>query len=270
VEVSVIALVGIEVVATALLAVLVAGLLRSHAEILRALHRLGVDVDWARQGGAGPAGGLSTDVVLGPTAARSRAAEVGVSGRDIVGTDPAGGAVRIAVVGARHDTLVAFLSTGCSACRSFWDSFHSSSGPAVPGDARLVVVTRGPEAESPGLVRDLASADVAVVLSTEAWEAYDVPVAPYFVMVEGATGRIVGEGAGTSWPQVTSLLTRALGDSPPPRPWRFPPSSSADRVGEAGADADADDELLSAGIGPADSRLYATKLDPDRAPDHSP
>jgi hypothetical protein len=256
----VIALVCIEAVAIALLAVLVAGLLRSHAEILRALHGLGVDVDWARRAGAGPATGVSTDVVLGPSPARSTDGEI--SGRDIVGTDPSGGAVRIAVLGARHDTLVAFLSTGCSTCRTFWDSFRSPSGPSVPGDARLVVVTRGPEAESPGLVRDLASPDVAVVLSSEAWEAYDVPVAPYFVMVEGATGRIVGEGAGTSWPQVTSLLTQALGDAPPPRPSRRTPST--DRAREARAD----DELMSAGIGPGDPRLYPTRLDSERSPDH--
>src|ERR1035441_2954070 len=113
-----IALVCIEAVAIALLAVLVAGLLRSHAEILRALHGLGVDVDWASRGGASPTGGISTDVVLGPSPARSRPADAEVSGRDIVGVDPSGGAVRIAVVGARRDTLVAFLSTGCSTCRT--------------------------------------------------------------------------------------------------------------------------------------------------------
>jgi hypothetical protein len=256
----VIALVCVEAVAIALLAVLVAGLLRSHAEILRALHGLGVDVDWARRGAAAPSGGVSTDVVLGPGPMASRADGVEVS-RDIVGTDPAGGAVRIAVVGARQDTLVAFLSTGCSTCRTFWDTFRRPTPPSVPGGARLVVVTRGPEAESPGLVRDLAAPNVAVVLSSEAWEAYDVPVAPYFVMVEGATGRVLGEGAGTSWAQVTSLLSQALGDAPEARPVRRLPST--DRAREARAD----EELLSAGIGPGDPRLYPTRLDTESAPD---
>ena len=132
---------------------------------------------------------------------------------------------------------------------------------AVPGEARLVVVTRGPEAESPGLLRDIAPPDVPVVLSTEAWEAYDVPVAPYFTLVEGATGRIVGEGAGTSWAQVTSLLTQALGDAPQPRPARRTPST--DRAREARAD----EELLSAGIGPGDPRLYPTQLDAEGGQD---
>ncbi|HEY2300495.1 MAG TPA: hypothetical protein VGH66_01300 [Acidimicrobiales bacterium] len=258
-----IAIVCIEAVAIVLLAILVAGLLRSHAEILRALHGLGVDVDWATRGGAAATAGMgvTTDVVLGPGPAGPRPAGDGSTGRDIVGTDPSGGAVRVAVLGARQDTLVAFLSTGCSTCRTFWDTFRTSSQGAVPGNARLVVVTRGPEAESPGLVRDLAPPDIAVVLSTEAWEAYDVPVAPYFTLVEGATGHILGEGAGTSWAQVSSLLTQALGDAPQVRAPRRPPST--DRAREARAD----DELLSAGIGPGDPRLYPTQLDAERGQD---
>ena len=43
------ALIVIEGVALLLLALLVVGLLRSHAEILRALHRLGVDVEGGGQ-----------------------------------------------------------------------------------------------------------------------------------------------------------------------------------------------------------------------------
>jgi hypothetical protein len=254
----VIALVCIEAVAIVLLSVLVAGLLRSHAEILRALHGLGVDVDWTSRAGTTPSGGVSTDVVLGPTPSAPRLGAVDASGHDIVGTDPSGGAVRIAGGGARHDTLVAFLSTGCSTCRTFWDTFRTAAFGALPGDARLVVVTRGPEAESPGLVRDIAPPTVPVVLSSDTWDAYDVPVAPYFVMVEGTTGRIVGEGAGTSWAQVTSLLSQALRDGPQPRAARRTPST--DRAREARAD----EELLSAGIGPGDPRLYPTHLDAER------
>jgi hypothetical protein len=256
----VIALVCVEAVAIVLLAVLVAGLLRSHAEILRALHGLGVEADWTTRSATAP--GVTTDVVLGPSPVASRPAGGDDSGRDIVGTDPTGGAVRIAVTGARHDTLIAFLSTGCSTCRTFWDTFRSSSFGAVPGEARLVVVTRGPEAESPGLVRDIAPQDVPVVLSTDAWAAYDVPVAPYFVLVEGSSGRIVGEGAGTSWAQVASLLAQALGDAPRPRPPRRTPST--DRAREARAD----EELLSAGIRPGDPRLYPTHLEAAPGQDH--
>ncbi len=124
------ALVCIEAVAIVLLGVLVAGLLRSHAEILRALHRLGVGLDPAETAGA------STSLVLGPRPsdpgggpphdpaliAGHESASHHIVGHDIVGVDPWGAAVRVAVVDVRHDTLVAFLSTGCSTCRVFWDS----------------------------------------------------------------------------------------------------------------------------------------------------
>ena len=47
---------------------------------------------------------------------------------------------------------------------------------------------------------------VPVVMSTEAWERYDVPYAPYFVYVSGPAGRVVGEG-----------VAAALGGSPDAR-----------------------------------------------------
>jgi hypothetical protein len=243
------ALVCIEAVAIVLLAVLVAGLLRSHAEILRALHRLGVGIDAPEPSGA------TTNVVLGPRPSPPRPADADPGGHDIVGVDPSGGAVRVAVVGVRHDTLVAFLSTGCSTCRTLWEALRTGSYGPVPGDARLVVVTRGPEAESPGLVADLAPADVPVVLSTEAWDAYDAPVAPFFVLVDGSEGRIIGEGAGTSWSQVVSLLDQANAERPPPPPRRRMPAPDRER------EARADQELLSAGIRPGDPRLYPSRLD---------
>src|SRR3954447_16785066 len=59
-------LVTLEAVVIALLAVLVAGLLRSHAEILRKLHALGVSPD------ATAGAGTEMPVQLGRTAAHSR------------------------------------------------------------------------------------------------------------------------------------------------------------------------------------------------------
>src|SRR4051812_3574463 len=95
-------------VAVGLLALLVAGLLRSHAEILRALHELGLDLD--------PAAAPS----LPP---RSRP---GVSGRvvDVDGTDPDGAPLVLAVGNVEHATLLAFLSSTCLTCREFWDAFQ--------------------------------------------------------------------------------------------------------------------------------------------------
>ena len=75
-----------------------------------------------------------------------------------------------------------------------------------------MVVTRGPEEESPAAVAELAPAGVTTVMSTAAWDAYDVPVSPYFLLVDGAHG-VVGEGASASWSQVVDLLAKAAADA---------------------------------------------------------
>jgi hypothetical protein len=250
-------------VVVALLGVLVAGLLRSHAEILRALHELGVDLDPAR------ADGVST-AVAAPTARAApgrSGTEPGVRSAtvpkrpsrdavDVVGTAPDESAVSIAVTGRPQLTLLAFLSTGCGTCHLFWDAF-AAADLAVPGDARLVVVTKGTDAESPAMVRKIAPEPVPVVMSTDAWNAYDVPVAPFFVLVDGGSGSVVGEGAASNWEQVTSLLHNALDDAGLlDRKGRLKagvqPRARADVARERRVDRD----LLAAGITPGDPSLY--------------
>ena len=60
----IVAIVVVQAVALVLLGVLVAGLLRSHAEILRALHQLGISLD---DGADGAAAGVRGALRLGPT-----------------------------------------------------------------------------------------------------------------------------------------------------------------------------------------------------------
>ena len=108
--------------------------------------------------------------------------------------------------------MLAFLSSGCGSCHFFWDAFGERDLD-VPGDARLVIVTKGATAEQPGMVRKLAPADVPVVMSSEAWDGYDVPVAPFFVLVDGASGAVIGEGAANTWEHVHALLVNALEDA---------------------------------------------------------
>jgi len=192
-------------VAVALLAVLVAGLLRSNAELTRSLHQLGVDLS------PGPSrGAAASPVAVGtrPTPARPDSSEVA----DIAGTTPRGDVVSLAVTSVAHDTLIGFLTSGCHTCSGFWDSFRRRL-PEVPGGARLVVVTRGAEAESPGTIAELAGDRLAVVMSSEAWENYDIPYAPYFVYVSGPVGRIVGEGVAAGWEEVKALVATAVADS---------------------------------------------------------
>lgn len=219
-------LVAIEGVVILLLAVLVAGLLRSHADILRALHELGVGDDGAAARAA-------------PAVRAS-----GAAARDVVGVRPGGGARKLGVVGAGHDTLLAFLSSGCAACAEFWSEFATGT-PELAG-TRLAVVTKGPEDESESHIAGLEPADVPLIMSSEAWQHYGVPVTPYFVLVAGATGRVVGEGAANTWDQVRSLVERAVGDA----------GMAKHRGGFRDREADTDAELEAAGITPGDPRLF--------------
>lgn len=225
------AVLAIQAVAIVLLGVLVVGLLRSHAEILRTLHQLGA--------------GLDPDTT--PTGATTSVAaplrRTASTGFDVAGATPTDEAVRIGVVGARQSTLLAFLSSGCLTCGGFWDTFAAAAAAdrlAVPGGARLVVVTKGPESESPSRIRELSPSAFPVVMSTDAWLEYKVPHTPYFVYVDGPTGRILGEGSAATWSQVTSLWSQALADA-------------------GDGEARADQELRQAGIRPGHRSLYPTR-----------
>ena len=256
------ALVVVLTVVVALLAVLVVGLLRSHADILTALHDLGANLDPNETTATDPNQPSFTtrDGVADPATTTGNAA-------DLSGRTPDGGAVHLAVTTVPHHTLQAFLSSGCLTCREYWDEFAAGGADDLPGtDTRLVAVTKGPDEESESTVRALAPGSLPTVMSSAAWEDFGVPVAPYFILVDGPTGSVVGEGAATSWSHVRELLQRAMDDNQSAvrrttegddaGPKRHPNlSTGADR------EARVDDELLAAGIGPDDPSLR-----PDRAP----
>src|SRR5690242_6577942 len=115
----------------ALLAVLVVGLLRSHAEILRRLHELGAGIyDEEADGAASTSsttGGVRTPVELrtrpGVPEPRSAEGMVATDAHDIAGLTPLGSAAMAGVVGTGHTTLLAFLSSGCGTCADFWRAF---------------------------------------------------------------------------------------------------------------------------------------------------
>ena len=244
-------------VAVALLAVLVAGLLRSHAEILRSLHELGA----GREDTAGQPSSRPVDVpfevrpgVVGVGSA------MGTPAHDIAGLTPGDEATLLSVVGSGHDTLLAFLSSGCLTCHTFWDAFGAGSELGLPAGTRLVVVTRGRELESESSVRDLAPVGIPVVMSTQAWDDYGVPGSPYFVHVDGAAGRVAGEGSATAWEQVVRLVREAAQDRA--LMLREPADRDADDHGDGPhREERADRELLAAGIPPGHPSLYLTAAD---------
>lgn len=254
------------VVVVLLLSVLVAGLLRSHATILRRLHELGAGTD--RDPGVAVAARQASATASGPVVPRTDGtvpapdADVpdGRMAADITGTGPRGEAMAIRVVEVAHDTLLVFLSSGCTTCLGFWDDLARSP---LPGGTRLVVVTRGAEQESPSAVAELAPDGVTVVMSSRAWDELRVPGSPFVVLVDGPSGHVVGEGTAASLEQVLDLFLRADADG-------THVAGSNGHGGKAAADRRREEELdrllMTSGLAPGDPSLYAAPTDDDGAP----
>jgi hypothetical protein len=199
-------LVVIETLLLVLLAFVMVGLLRSHAEILRRLPDAGAT---ATDGDADPhtIAGSTTSMpahLPGPRGSVTPA-------HDVMGRTLDGASAVIPVETAGAPTLVAFLSSGCLTCRTFWEGLRAGAHEPMPDETRVVVITKDPQFESPSRLRDLAPDDVPVLQSSQAWSDYGISMSPYFVMV-GADGEVRSEGAASSWPQVRSLLTDAIAD----------------------------------------------------------
>jgi hypothetical protein len=253
-------LVLVETVLLAVLTVLVAGLLRAYGTVLQRLHQL--------DGGGTPAGGRQFDLLplatpmpaLGtPTSAPApapatpaQAAPEFGEAHDIAGETLDGQLVSARVAGVEHDTLLLFLSSGCSSCEVFWTEL--AQPVPLPAGTRLLVVPQGAREESRADLVAMAPPGLDVVLSSEAWRDYEVPGSPHVVFVDGRTGRIRGEGTGQSLRQVSELLARSTGDA------GFVGAAVSGDVRKGGRDAEqealVDRELLAAGIVPGDPRLY--------------
>lgn len=255
--------------AVVVLGILVVGLLRTHADILRALHDLGLGLD-GETAGAEPGGGARSVVRTQVGVPAPRHGALGRAAEPIVGTTPAGGSVAISLSPRPHATVLAFLSSGCSTCVSFWTTFR---GPVdLPGEGtQLVIVTRGPDHESPAEIARLAPPHVTTVQSSDAWARFDVPGSPYFALVDGANGQIVGEGSATTWEHVVGLLQRAVDDGGVRLTGTPDRAGRGDLSGDAAArEARIDRDLAAAGITPGHSSLYPTHADgvDHGVPDH--
>ena len=220
-------LVSVETVLLVLLVVLVAGLLRSHAEIMRRL---------------GPA----TDAAPAPAALPAQRTREAASAPELAGVTPGGDAVKLAFDGAAAaPTLLAFLTTGCGTCASFWETLGERR---LPAGVRTVIVTHGADRERPAKLRSLGPAGIPVVMSSQAWADYEIPGAPYFVLVDEA---IRGEGVATTWQALASLVSDAIEDQ---RDAERPGGGAGERRAER-----IDETFAAAGIGPGHPSLY-----PDR------
>jgi hypothetical protein len=247
------ALVIVDTFCVVLLAVLVAGLLRSHADILRALHSLGAGVG---DPNARPSRPLPADrpqpLTIGPALAPNRHS---TSVYDVAGVTPDGDALSVSATAGPGSALLVFLSSGCTTCSGIWRSLVPDAGPTLPAGLRVVVVTKGPELESPGEVRRLAPPGATVVMSSEAWSDYEVPGSPFFVLLDTASGRRMGEGVANHLSQVVQLVERARADGAG--------AGERDRTRLDGPEREAENDriLTQAGVLPGDPSLYPTQLD---------
>jgi len=228
------ALVIIEGVVILLLAILVAGLLKSHAEILRQLAALGVTEDGAVSVGTAQTRPRTTGMERAPA-------------NTLHGVNLDGSEQTMSLVHGRGPTLVAFLSSGCLSCQTFWNELQGDIELPTP-DTRPVIVTKGPGSESVAKVRDLVPTRVPLIMSDETWEAFRVPMTPYFLLVDGA-GMVMGEGAASSWRHLLGLLRQSARDA-------MPAGLDAE-----GREAFTDLQLRQAGIEPGDGSLYSNPLE---------
>lgn len=278
-------LVIIDTLVVVLLAALVAGLLRSHADILRALHALGMGVGdpsstSSRASPSAENAGSADDARSSHAGANRAAAPAAFrlgaalpaerssgSAHDVEGVGPDGEALVVSVAGVARFTLLAFLSSGCTTCAGFWDALAEPHRHGLPTEVRPLIVTKGPELELPAEVKRRAPAGVTLVMSSKAWDEYEVPGSPFFVLVDGPNARRAGEGVGRQFEQVAELVRRALADAGTPQcqPDSVP-SASAGRAFSRGLDGKArealnDRDLMEAGIHPGHPSLYPESLD---------
>ncbi len=230
-----------------LLGVLVAGLLRSHADILRSLHELGVGVGDPTATAASAVPSAPVEMLARPDGLTLGAAPA------IAGITPGGDGRAIAVDHNDGLTLLGFLSSGCQTCAGFWDALQRPEQLGLPDGTRIVIVTKGSELEITPQVRQLANGRVPVVMSTEAWHDYQVPGSPFFVLVDGITGQKVGQGVANQASQLVDLVGRAYLEQ---GPRRANTSTAQTAIDGPAREAENDDVLRAAGILPGDSSLY--------------
>lgn len=225
------AVIGVTIL-VALLGMLVVGLLRTHAEIIRRLDSLGVRLEEDEQGAV--------------PVAMSRAGITARNAAAIAGVAPSGDPMVASPVIGTEPVLIAFLSTTCSSCTLFWEWIRGPYVTVEDRRYRVIVTTLGSDEESPTRALALKHPDAEVVMSSAAWAEYEVPGAPYFALVDPGEGRIIGEGTAPSIDALESFLRDSSGD----REWDRRDRTDRDR------EAMVDEELRRAGLLPGDPRLY--------------
>jgi hypothetical protein len=140
-------------------------------------------------------------------AAATVAAKATGTGASLVGTRLDGRPFSVALDARPAGTVLAFLSSSCLGCRPFWDDLAANGLPSVlPPGAGLVIVPKDAAEEDHAALARLAPRGVDLVQSSDAWTAFGVPGSPYFVLVDGVTGRARARDTATTWTEVADRL----------------------------------------------------------------
>lgn len=144
---------------------------------------------------------------------------------DISGARPDGTPIEVRICDIGRPILVVFLATHCDGCDDYWRGLTDEHLEATADDPALdtsaagdlaaalggvvpVIVTRGPGVQE---ATDVAAAaagirDTPVVMSDQAWLDYRVTSYPFFVLVDPASRRIIGETVGFGWADVLGMI----------------------------------------------------------------
>jgi len=184
--------------------------------------------------------------------------DMGRAAPDLHGRRLDGEEVDVLVGQSPRNLLLAFLSSGCSSCGRFWAPLVAGEDPRLPSDTMLVVLTKGPDAESLTALEKVADG-VSIVMSTAAWVDYEIPGTPFFVFIDAGSGTVQGEGTALGWDEVRNLIALGRGDASivtGVSTTGMKPSSDAER------ESIVDQVLMDAGIFPGDASLYPGSTPP--------
>jgi hypothetical protein len=80
----------------------------------------------------------------------------------------------------------------------------------------VVVVTKQHPLDDAARIAELAApGGVNVVMSSSAWDDYDIPGSPYVMIVDGETQSVVAERGVSSWNAVEQLLSATIPTASP-------------------------------------------------------
>jgi hypothetical protein len=205
-----------EITGLALLAALCVGLLRTNASLTRRVDALEIAAERARRRQSPrPHPEPDQEMPMEPSGTDSDALDGDGDGDganlvSLDGTTPDGSPLSIDLEGELPQ-LVAFLSTSCAICTVLWERLQSGELAEQSSRLRSVVVTKSAAMEDTDRVRELtAVGDVPTVMSTQAWEDYEIPGSPYFLLVGGDPRDVIGEGPATGLADVSAMVGRLI------------------------------------------------------------